>query len=593
MGCARMFHHSRETCGRAFVQSDRPTGGRAFCLQDKVGIRGAEINGSSPAGMHGRAKTTGTDAMIFGRNSRLRIALPDGCARSGASARGSAALPASGLVRLMMVLLVALIAGTGFARTAAAGYAALIVEAETGRVLYAKNADVRNYPASLTKMMTLYMTFEALKAKRLTMDQALPVSARAAGMAPTKLGLRAGQTIKVEDAIYGLITKSANDAAVVLAEALGGSEIAFARMMTAKARKLGMDKTTFQNANGLPNRHQFSTARDMATLAVHLMNDFPREYAMFSTKSYNYKGQPLRNHNRMLSSYTGTDGIKTGYTRASGFNIVVSAVRNDHRLIGVIFGGSSAASRDQTVAGLLDKAFVRLAAESPAERQRAIAQARARGELQIARLDRDLDDIGGASVKVASISAAQIAAAERDMTGEAAIAAVDEDDAEFGNDAAPQATVQTAALDVPAATPVAATPVAAAPVAAAPVATAPVAAAPAPQPVAQGDTQYAAIAPKPRVFDTQGRWGIQFGAFGRVDAAQGLVTRAQDLLPADLRAGAQTAVEPHSVGGRYIYRARMMGFEGERPARQACALLDKRGIACILVPPITALSAAG
>ncbi|WP_372089775.1 D-alanyl-D-alanine carboxypeptidase [Tistrella mobilis] len=524
--------------------------------------------------------------MIFGRNSRLRIALPDGCARPGAFARRPAALPAIGLVRLMMVLLVALIAGTGFARTAAAGYAALIVEAETGRVLYAKNADVRNYPASLTKMMTLYMTFEALKAKRLTMDQALPVSARAAGMAPTKLGLRAGQTIRVEDAIYGLITKSANDAAVVLAEALGGSEIAFARMMTAKARKLGMDKTTFQNANGLPNRHQFSTARDMATLAVHLMNDFPREYAMFSTKSYSYKGQALRNHNRMLSSYTGTDGIKTGYTRASGFNIVVSAVRDDHRLIGVIFGGSSAASRDQAVAGLLDKAFVRLAAESPAERQRAIAQARARGELQIAKLERDLDDIGGASVKVASISDAQVRAAEREMTGEAAIAAVDEDDAEFGSDAAPQATVQTAALEVPATAPVAAAPVAATPVAA-------VAAAPAPQPVAQGDTQYAAIAPKPRVFDTQGRWGIQFGAFGRVDAAQGLVTRAQDLLPADLRGGAQTAVEPHAIGGRYIYRARMMGFEGERPARQACALLDKRGIACILVPPITALSAAG
>ncbi|MAM73736.1 MAG: hypothetical protein CMO29_08030 [Tistrella sp.] len=519
--------------------------------------------------------------MIFGRNSRLRIALPDGCARPGAFARRPAALPAIGLVRLMMVLLVALIAGTGFARTAAAGYAALIVEAETGRVLYAKNADVRNYPASLTKMMTLYMTFEALKAKRLTMDQALPVSARAAGMAPTKLGLRAGQTIRVEDAIYGLITKSANDAAVVLAEALGGSEIAFARMMTAKARKLGMDKTTFQNANGLPNRHQFSTARDMATLAVHLMNDFPREYAMFSTKSYSYKGQALRNHNRMLSSYTGTDGIKTGYTRASGFNIVVSAVRDDHRLIGVIFGGSSAASRDQAVAGLLDKAFVRLAAESPAERQRAIAQARARGELQIAKLERDLDDIGGASVKVASISDAQVRAAEREMTGEAAIAAVDEDDAEFGSDAAPQATVQTAALEVPATAPVAAAPIAA------------VAAAPAPQPVAQGDTQYAAIAPKPRVFDTQGRWGIQFGAFGRVDAAQGLVTRAQDLLPADLRGGAQTAVEPHAIGGRYIYRARMMGFEGERSARQACALLDKRGIACILVPPITALSAAG
>ncbi|GGB29620.1 hypothetical protein GCM10011505_08710 [Tistrella bauzanensis] len=494
------------------------------------------------------------------------------------------------LIRLALVLLVAVMAATGFARDAAAGYAALVVEADTGRVLYSKNGDVRNYPASLTKMMTLYMTFEAIKARKFSMDTALPVSARAAGMAPTKLGLRAGQTIKVKDAIYGLITKSANDAAVVLAEAISGSEIAFARAMTARARKLGMEKTTFQNANGLPNRHQLSTARDMATLAVRLMNDFPREYALFSTKSYNYKGQELRNHNRLLSSYTGTDGIKTGYTRASGFNIVVSAVRGDRRLIGVIFGGSTSRERDKAVAALLDKSFTRLASETPAERQRAIASARARGELQIARLERDLDDIGGSGIQVASITDAQVAAAERDMTGAAAIAAVDEDDAEF----AEATQVAAAAAPTPAQAPATQLAVVA-PVAAdttnaraADVRTGPV-----PQPVAQGDTQYAAVAPKPRVFDAQGRWGIQFGAFGRVDAAQGLVGRAQDLLPAELRGGAETAVEPHSIGGRYIYRARMMGFEGERPARQACALLDKRGIACILVPPISALSAAG
>ncbi|MEN2979802.1 D-alanyl-D-alanine carboxypeptidase [Tistrella bauzanensis] len=535
--------------------------------------------------------------MDIGRYSRMRIARPDGCTRSTSTrATAAAGEPASAgrparvslarlpLIRLALVLLVAVMAATGFARDAAAGYAALVVEADTGRVLYSKNGDVRNYPASLTKMMTLYMTFEAIKARKLSMDTALPVSARAAGMAPTKLGLRAGQTIKVKDAVYGLITKSANDAAVVLAEAISGSEIAFARAMTARARKLGMEKTTFQNANGLPNRHQLSTARDMATLAVRLMNDFPREYALFSTKSYNYKGQELRNHNRLLSSYTGTDGIKTGYTRASGFNIVVSAVRDDRRLIGVIFGGSTSRERDKAVAALLDKSFTRLASETPAERQRAIASARARGELQIARLERDLDDIGGSGIQVASITDAQVAAAERDMTGAAAIAAVDEDDAELAE------TTQVAAA---APTPAPATQLAAVAAGTANARAADIRNGPAPQPVAQGDTQYAAIAPKPRVFDAQGRWGIQFGAFGRVDAAQGLVGRAQDLLPAELRSGAETAVEPHSIGGRYIYRARMMGFEGERPARQACALLDKRGIACILVPPISALSAAG
>jgi D-alanyl-D-alanine carboxypeptidase len=236
---------------------------------------------------------------------------------------------------------------------------ALVVDAASGEILYAELADAQRYPASLTKMMTAYLAFEAISKKKLWLTQNLQVSSHAASMSPSKLGLEPGEQIKAEDALLGLVTKSANDAAVVLAEAIGGSEAGFARMMTAKARALGMSRTVFQNASGLPDPDQHTTARDMATLGLALLRDFPGYYRYFSTETFYYGAAAHRNHNRMLESYDGVDGIKTGFIRASGFNIVVTAQRDSRRLIAVVFGGKSAWTRDARAAVLLDSAFER------------------------------------------------------------------------------------------------------------------------------------------------------------------------------------------------------------------------------------------
>jgi D-alanyl-D-alanine carboxypeptidase len=235
----------------------------------------------------------------------------------------------------------------------------MVVDAETGEVLHSVNADDHNYPASLTKMMTLYLLFDALDRGQVKLTDHIQVSAHASAQAPSKLGLRPGQTIVVEDAILGICTKSANDAAVVVGEFLGGSEPAFAEMMTRKARELGMRETVFRNASGLPNLSQFSSARDMTTLARALLHNHSRQYHYFSTQQFSYNGETMRNHNHLMEWYDGVDGIKTGYIGASGFNLVASVKRDGRRLIGVVFGGQSAAARDRHMAQLLDAAFAR------------------------------------------------------------------------------------------------------------------------------------------------------------------------------------------------------------------------------------------
>ncbi|MGC2202455.1 MAG: D-alanyl-D-alanine carboxypeptidase [Stellaceae bacterium] len=233
----------------------------------------------------------------------------------------------------------------------------IVIDADTGRVLSEVNADAITYPASLTKMMTLYLTFEALNAGTIRLDQFLPVSSEAASKSPTKLHLQPGESVQVQDLILGIVTKSANDAAAVLAEGLAGSEPAFAERMTAKARQLGMTSTVFRNASGLPDPEQHTTARDVAQLALALYHDFPREYRYFATRQFYFRGRLIATHNHLLEWYEGADGIKTGYIGASGFNLASSAVRNGHRLIGVVMGGRSAASRDRQMAALLDQGF--------------------------------------------------------------------------------------------------------------------------------------------------------------------------------------------------------------------------------------------
>ena len=220
-------------------------------------------------------------------------------------------------------------------------------------MLQSNNPDGIRHPASLTKIMTLYLLFERLDAGKMKLDTEMEVSEHASEQAPTKLGLRPGQTIKVEDAIKGLVTRSANDAAVVIAEAIAGDEDDFAKLMTRKARALGMSKTIYRNASGLPNDEQVTTARDQATLGRAIQDRFPRYYRYFATTVFNYRGQSIRNHNRLLGNVEGVDGIKTGYTRASGFNLVTSMRRGNRHLVGVVLGGRSGGSRDATMRNLL------------------------------------------------------------------------------------------------------------------------------------------------------------------------------------------------------------------------------------------------
>ncbi len=242
------------------------------------------------------------------------------------------------------------------ASPAQAGYAHFIMDANTGKVLAARNADVLNHPASLTKMMTLYLTFEALHAGKLRWDQKITMSKNGASVIPSKLYVRQGQTFTVREAVYGMIVKSANDMAEGMGDHLGGSEARFAEMMTRKARQLGMTKTVFRNASGLPNKSQVTTARDMAKLGLALQRDFPKEYSLFATQSFNFRGKRIRGHNNLMYRYQGMDGIKTGYTNASGFNLVSAVNHNGRRVVGVVLGGKTARSRDAQMAALLDKA---------------------------------------------------------------------------------------------------------------------------------------------------------------------------------------------------------------------------------------------
>jgi len=269
---------------------------------------------------------------------------------------------------LLSLVLIAILA-TAFGRPAAAQipytgllwseprYSAVVVDANTGEVLYAKRPDSPRYPASITKIMTLYLTFEALAAGRLSLSDTVTVSYHAASMAPSKLGLSPGQTITVDEAIRAVAVKSANDMAVALAERIGGSEQRFAALMTLRAQELGMTNSQFVNASGLPDTRQLTTARDIAVLSRSVMRDYPQYYSYFGLRQFAYRGEVMNNHNHLLDSMPGVDGLKTGFINASGFNLAASAVRDGRRLIAVVLGGSSTAARDNNVQDLLTVGF--------------------------------------------------------------------------------------------------------------------------------------------------------------------------------------------------------------------------------------------
>ena len=429
------------------------------------------------------------------------------------------------------LLILSLVCGL-FALTsgrASAGYSSIVVDANTGKVLESANADTKNYPASLTKIMTLYLTFEALHNGKLTLDQKLPVSRLAAGRAPSRLGLRKGETISVHDAITALVTKSANDVATVLAEAIGGTERNFARQMTRRAHELGMRNTNFRNASGLPNRGQLSTAADMATLARAMLTRFPNEYKYFSTRTFTWKGRTYYNHNKLLGKYEGLDGIKTGYIRASGFNLVASARRNGTRLIAVMFGGKTWRKRNRQVARLLDRGFETMAA---------------------------LDSVH--TEKPVRVAAKASAPATKPAVRDAAVAS-----------SVPQPEEKPAVKAVAAAKP--------APEPAAPLKQV---ASEAPSAGVEAVASAVGITSDPAEMNS---WAIQVGAYNRFAPAHHAVTRAARAVPSLL--GTRFAIVRQKSARRRgpdIYKARLL-MNSESKAHRSCRALKRRNIDCMVI----------
>ena len=424
----------------------------------------------------------------------------------------------------VFVLLASLLLLTAKTAQANPRYAAIVIDVESGDVLHAANPDATRYPASLTKMMTLYMLFEAIEDGSMRLNQSLPVSSQAAAMPASKLWLTAGSSITVEEAIYALVVRSANDVAVVVAEALGGSERNFGNMMTQRARELGMNATQFRNASGLPNNEQVTTARDMATLSIRLMQDFPQYYHYFSTQSFAYRGTTHTSHNRLVRNYPGADGLKTGFIRASGFNVATSAIRDNRRVVSVVMGGFTAASRDAHMVDLLDRGYARL---NMLQRGDWIAQADVLGDSM------DLP----AAQPATSAPAPQFATAQQDASFSDSLQTVD---------AGSRSTFQS---EMGAEMGSADDPI----------------------------RDLIARADSPR---TSGAWAVQVGAFNNADQARSLASRAADQLASQLRDVRVSVAE--SQDERRVFRARLVDLQ-ENDAHSACRSLRANGMDCMVV----------
>jgi len=493
-----------------------------------------------------------------------------------------------------------------------ASYADLVIDAETGQILHATNPDSLRHPASLTKMMTLYLTFQAIENGRLSLNQYLPISANAAEQSPSKLGLRPGQRIRVEDAILGVVTESANDAAVVLGEALGGSESAFAVLMTKQAHALGMLHTHYENPSGLPNPDQVTTARDQAVLGHSLIVHFPQFYPYFSHDSFTYAGIYHHNHNHLMDRYDGMDGIKTGYIRASGFNLVASAKRGNTRLIGVIFGGHSAVARDNQMAQLLDEGFAASAALNSNGHNQimslksmppvAVNQPFA-NQQQIAQGDGESNasNEGDEDVTLPAKTAPVVAAVPAPPSAQPA--------PQRQAVAAPPPPAPKPTVAPPAVAAVVTPPQKPVPPKVAAVATAQ-SAQPQPQPVKvasiaplsppQLATQKAAqaappapspVTPAPPVHQNAiaqlamngGVWGIQVGAFNDPAAGRQTLNSLIKSMP-QLLGASDPQVQKVSIGNNVVYRARLMQID-QHTAQTVCSYLLQHGQACLTLGP--------
>jgi D-alanyl-D-alanine carboxypeptidase len=448
--------------------------------------------------------------------------------------------------------------------------ASIVVDANSGKVLEASNADAPRHPASLTKMMTLYLLFERLEAGKLSLSSELPVSAHAAAQAPSKLGLKPGDSIRVENAIRAIVTKSANDIAVVIGEAIGGSESNFARMMTAKAHALGMLHTTYRNASGLPDDAQVTSARDQALMGRALRDRFPQYFHYFATRSFEFRGRTVRGHNRLLGNVAGVDGIKTGYIRESGFNIVSSVHRGSRYLVAVVFGGRTARARDARVESLIEatigKADVKRTAPPVVENAavaKAVDTAPAQDAGTPARMPlRDprqqvasavAEPLPGstAPIKANPVKTIVVHPAERPTT----VAAIIADD---GKLAPPATATVTEIATVKSAIP------------------------PLPPALkhASVKTARAAAAPLPEAKPRSG-WMIQVGAFDDEKEAKHRLGVAQEKAKSQLE-NADPFTEKVSKGKKSLYRARFAGLD-ENAAKTACQHLKRSDIPCLML----------
>ena len=463
--------------------------------------------------------------------------------------------------RLFAVLFATiLMAAAPHAPAHASKYAGIVMDAKTGKVLYEYRANQRRFPASLTKMMTVYMMFEAMEAGQLSKDTRIRFSKHAASQVPSKLGVKAGRSISAEQAIMALVTKSANDVAAAVAEHLGGTESQFAALMTERARQLGMNATTFKNASGLPNSGQVTTARDMAMLGVALREHYPQYYHYFSKRSFTFNKRRMGNHNRLLGQVKGVDGIKTGYIRASGFNLVTSVERDGRSIVAVVLGGRTGKSRNAQMTKLIGR-YLHKASKGP-------------DRMLIAR-------IGGAAIIPANAPVPsfrprdevtiRVATAHNVSTGKAPVEAV-RASTDTGFDVAAVshklAALSAAELPVPTRAPYAGS--------TDPVRTAAVARViEEPQPVHR--LGYAAE-PAPR--QTPEGWQIQIGAVDSAELAIELLDKARGKAPQTL-GEVENYTETVDKNGTTLYRARFAGFASKSQAWDACKVLKRKRFACL------------
>ncbi len=464
-------------------------------------------------------------------------------------------MPIFALIRrglLSMMLIVALVATPSTAPLLAqenTRYAAIVVDAETGEVLFARHADSRRYPASITKVMTLYLTFEALTEGKVKLDDVLTISPRAASQPPSKLGLAAGQTITLDDAMKATAVRSANDMAMAIAEHVGGSQDRFAAQMTLKARELGMTQTRYVNPNGLPDARQVTSARDLAILARAVMRDYPQYYRYFGLHDWAYEGREYRNTNGLLRTQHGYDGMKTGYTNASGYNLAASAVRDGRRLITIVLGGRTTASRNAHVAELMETGF-------EVERLRHSGQ-----PIQIAQTYFEQKGFGIGP----------------DNAGPVEYAAVADEDEVGGDDST---AVSYAALAAAPPQPTRVTP--------APSGERTVAAllrAEGPSDVTAALNGGSARTTPPRtpvresVRETAGRWAVQVGAFRDETVARDWLTEVNRRFRSQFSAAERTVQNAEGW-----YRSRFTGMS-EQAAQAACTALAERRVTCMVVRP--------